>query len=891
MRKVVAIYVAILATAAGSAAAFDIDDLAVTATVTDTAFRNRFKIRAHVSGVDLATVGAHSMTLRFGDVVARVPENGFRRRGKNGFAWRGTALGVKRLSLNVKKSSLKVVGGGMALGDVEAPLVLAMGTGGGAMCGELTLTPTKTRARKTKLAGTGPLGPCEEGGGTTATATAPEVLITSPTAQPGTTTDAPTITIAGEAADDVGLASLAWSNDRGGSGSLPPSEVWSIPLVPLQAGDNRITVTATDTDGDVGSDVLDVVYNDDGIVFDGMPVADPGALTFGPRRLVSIGQAIAINPDLDPTSIELHAVADDGTTTLVGPMADDGNFASGDRIAGDGRYSGRASIDAAEIGTHRFRVSARTKSAPDSVAWSPTVDVEVTAPVSREALTNAIALADDAGAMLDELLAAGIGRDELLANLADLAYVHGATTIGLSPSGRSAWWLTGDGLLGGAIAVAPGDGGAAPLRARPAPRLASVPAALPAAGEAVQVGTRHALLVAPGSTDAGAAEIAAMLTGVDCPHFDVHAHTGTQAGAERFEDLDDEGIVVVASRGDVLFGGIGAAYRPEWEWHSAGAQVAVLTGTTLSPTNVGRWAQDLRLGRMAVMRGGAAAVLPAFVAHHSSGLPGSLVLLAIDNATANGTLASAFLQLGATTVLGFDGFVDPGFAHDRSIELFTALLGGATVGDVFVPGQTDGSTPPATYTMAGSPETSINTDVIVNGSFEFASGFLASVTGFDVVGDGHVVRNLGTWLPTRGERMALVSTGLGLTKAVGTFEQTVCIPPLPPGATKLTLSYDWNFFSEEFIEYCGSQFQDSFEVDFDETILQSTKIDDLCDVVVPDPIAFDRGDVYTTGWLSQAIDVTPFAGTTTSLQFGARDVGDSIYDSVILVDDVRLTFE
>jgi len=52
--------------------------------------------------------------------------------------------------------------------------------------------------------------------------------------------------------------------------------------------------------------------------------------------------------------------------------------------------------------------------------------------------------------------------------------------------------------------------------------------------------------------------------------------------------------------------------------------------------------------------------------------------------------------------------------------------------------------------------------------------------------------------------MALISTGLGFTTAAGSIAQPVCLPPLPPGATTWTLSYDWNFFSEEFLEFCGS---------------------------------------------------------------------------------------
>ena len=78
---------------------------------------------------------------------------------------------------------------------------------------------------------------------------------------------------------------------------------------------------------------------------------------------------------------------------------------------------------------------------------------------------------------------------------------------------------------------------------------------------------------------------------------------------------------------------------------------------------------------------------------------------------------------------------------------------------------------------------------------------------------------------------------------------------------------------------------------FGETSLQSTKVDDICGIVTPADVSFDKGGVYKTGWITQAVDVTALAGTTGVLKFGAEDVGDSIYDSVILVDRVRIVAE
>ena len=51
---------------------------------------------------------------------------------------------------------------------------------------------------------------------------------------------------------------------------------------------------------------------------------------------------------------------------------------------------------------------------------------------------------------------------------------------------------------------------------------------------------------------------------------------------------------------------------------------------------------------------------------------------------------------------------------------------------------------------------------------------------------------------------------------------------------------------------------------------------------------FDKGGVFKTGWRTQTVDVTALAGTSGALSFAARDVGDSIFDSAILIDRVRI---
>ncbi len=106
------------------------------------------------------------------------------------------------------------------------------------------------------------------GGGDTQ---APTVTIQEPTTAATYTTTTPTVVVGGQAVDDIEATQIHWSNDRGGSGtaaisSTVPSggltySLWSAIGIPLQSGDNTITVTAQDAAGNNGTDVITVTYN------------------------------------------------------------------------------------------------------------------------------------------------------------------------------------------------------------------------------------------------------------------------------------------------------------------------------------------------------------------------------------------------------------------------------------------------------------------------------------------------------------------------------------------------------------------------------------------------------------------------------------------------------
>jgi hypothetical protein len=888
------------------ARALTLEDVRVQATLVDGSAKDPFRIRGRLAGADLRAVVDGFALIRVGDLVGNAPAGGFRRRGRT-YTWRSYLYGVKRVTINVKKGTVDIVGGGVELGDFAGPVRLAIGTSKGVVCGTFDWAAAQvTHAlpsgrRGVRKTATGPLEPCfppPDG----LDHQAPSVFITSPTPLPGVASTSASVDLGGDAVDDIGVTGLTWSNDQGGGGSIASASSWSVAGIPLVPGDNRITVTASDAAGNVGSDVVTVTHNTNGIEFEGMPVSTPEAILMKDPASLTLRQKILSNPNLDPASVEvLHLTA--GGTTAVGVLQDTGNRQTGDDLPGDDVYSGVMGVVGGTNATEPeyFRVAARTTTQPDVVALSPVVMVSRIEPVPHDAVAAAITLADNARDLFTSLVGDGVDLDAALDEVVLLAKASGARAAGPAPGRLAAWWMTEDGLLGGMLGYDQGTrrGGAGPVpprpsatSARPHPVANATPSRISTWNE---VGSRRTIVLAPYFQDAEPLAVDGMLRAMQCPQYEVDTFVGSAADAERFKNLEEYGLVVVASHGDTLFDALGDAYPPEWDWKSTGGQAVLLTGTSLSSVNLRKWQTDLRMGRMAIFPGGVIGVLPSYFTQYSVRLPQSIVYMGACGSTATPSLSSALLERGAGAVLGFDAYVESSFAHQAGLDLFTKLLEGKSLAQAFTPGQQDGGTPPSTFMLDGSSALGLATGPIVNRSFEVQSGFLASVAGFTVSGDGRIIGNLGMTLPTDGARMALVSTGLGLTTQSGAFAQSVCLPPLPPGATQMRLEYDWNFFSEEFLEYCGSQYQDFFQVTFGSNVLHLTKVDDLCNdpgtVLVPADVSFDQGNVYMTGWRTQAVDVTPFAGTTDTLRFAAGDVGDSIYDTVILVDNVRLVVQ
>ncbi|HWQ32319.1 MAG TPA: BACON domain-containing carbohydrate-binding protein [Blastocatellia bacterium] len=86
---------------------------------------------------------------------------------------------------------------------------------------------------------------------------APAIVITSP-ATPTVTTTAGVLNVSGTASDNVRVSSVVWRTDRGATGTASGTTTWAAAGIPLAAGRNLITFTASDSTGNISTANLTV---------------------------------------------------------------------------------------------------------------------------------------------------------------------------------------------------------------------------------------------------------------------------------------------------------------------------------------------------------------------------------------------------------------------------------------------------------------------------------------------------------------------------------------------------------------------------------------------------------------------------------------------------------
>lgn len=288
------------------------------------------------------------------------------------------------------------------------------------------------------------------------------------------------------------------------------------------------------------------------------------------------------------------------------------------------------------------------------------------------------------------------------------------------------------------------------------------------------------------------------------------------------------------------------------------------------------------------------AIRAPFIRDLAGNFPNSVILNNSCESAMNPDLSDAFIGKGAKTYYGYTKVVNSNFCLKNADTIAKRLATDLkTTGEAFMAGS-DPQTPNAVFQINGSHDVHY-VDTLINGDFEFGK-----IDGWTKSGDGRVISQLSSVKPPGGSYMGIISTGLGFTTTSGSIFQTFRVTQ---GQTTLTVK--WNFLSEEFLEFIASKYQDYFQIVIkneagtenvllDRTIdglaaqFGATKLDPGSLISVSPDIVFDRGGVYMTGWQTSTFSISAYVGQKITIILRAGDVGDSIYDTAIVLDDITV---
>jgi len=179
-------------------------------------------------------------------------------------------------------------------------------------------------------------------------------------------------------------------------------------------------------------------------------------------------------------------------------------------------------------------------------------------------------------------------------------------------------------------------------------------------------------------------------------------------------------------------------------------------------------------------------------------------------------------------------------------------------------------------------------EAVFNGSFEIgdlsewsSTGTTSSFTGFKTASPQII--------PQHRKRMGYASTGPAGDGVAASLNQNFTIQS---GITSLPITFDYTFVTEEYPEWVGTIYDDSLKITLvapsgSEYTLAVESVNDSTFTSVSG-IDFPGGDntVGWTGWKEIAEDISVTEGSGT-YKIYITDAGDDIYDSVLLIDNIR----
>jgi len=727
----------------------------------------------------------------------------------------------------------------------------------------------------------------------------PVIQISTPTNYFSYATTQETIDLAGTAFDNRDIKSVTVKVNNSSPVTATGTTNWSLKDIALAKGDNIIVCEAKDKKGNSGTATIIVTRNTD-IDFTGHPTFSQSSF------FVSQAGYSVVRQTLTPVNCgvsEVQVARVDSNFEVIneiGQIYDDGDlYDHHDEILGDGTYSNKLSILENYAGQYYYRIVAYSDAKVAN--YSPLYKITV-----HEAITQ-----DDINKMLDNHagIAAALNASDAT-NLEQGAeklktWFEGRPGVTKAELVDGSLEVTYDtGIKGGVIFCETDENGYITTKggsATPARPNANIPLRKQTRGQ-------NALENAIANLNWNTAKVddADKIQDKDvliwAPYegvFDIDMRPSLQTIFEN----SDLGLNVVSLRNQqctvASLANLAEYGTVILDTHGASGE-HILTGELMNVVNI--WSHIFQILNNEVgffervtystvggfaQKGTVYSVRSAYIANLGGTMPNSLIFNGSCESSQTANLSNAFLGKGAKAYFGFSKIVSTSFCKAKADEIFQKMaVELKNNGKAFVAGQQDPFFSHATFTMNATTNELHYSFDLINGNFEFGN-----LSGWFREGDGRVITQLGDQQPTEGNFMGIISTGLGYTESSGSISQPFRVPD-----SVETLSIRWNFISEEFMEYVGSQYQDYLTISITDStgavhVIFHETIDSFVDyglVCCTPPISFDQGDCYMTGWRQLVHDISAFQGQVVRLRIACGDVGDSIYDSACLLDEITI---
>lgn len=721
---------------------------------------------------------------------------------------------------------------------------------------------------------------------------APFVIIQSPTSEPSYSTIDQYMTINGLAEDDRSLRSVRFKINNGDIYDAQGKDEWTADNIVLMEGDNTFVVYAEDESNNSSSDTLLITRNKY-LIFLGAPYSNPSGVFMNEATEVTISVQIFPNLNLIENSVELVRLdANNNEAEVIGPLYDDGNLQHGDEIKGDNIFSAKNTFTLDK--DTKYRVKAKTSENEGEVTgFSAVFSLKAYQPIDDSETEEILNTLEEAAEKLNEFIAGNDYEQTIELTKEWLESQPNVVSVNVSEGGYEILHSCGViSLIVINIERADGSftqGGYAPDTQKE--RKSTIPLRQQTTGE--------------NSSNQFCDEMDDVILDRDVLIWEPfqEAFSPQDKGEDlkkEFSESDFEFNVVhlknqectiasldnLTSYGFVFFDTHGI----DGKWLLTGE--LVVTGKY----ELLRQQHKVALSKKVAYKedwtgfsydsGFVYAVSDLLITGLKGSFPNSVIFNSSCNSLAYPYLSSAFFAKEAKVYLGVNNTVDADFMKTVSRQFVNNLVvdeDNAYDAYSWIPNKSDPKPPHALLVIRGKHEMHYSKD-LVNGDFE-----CGDLSGWTKLGDGRVITRLGNQFPTQGNFIGIISTGLGNTTASGQISQAFRVRE-----HQTNLHIKWNFFSEEFMEYVGSQYQDYFsviiELDGVQNVVFIRNIDAFANQYslsqVSPGIVFDKGDVYMTGWQEISLDITAYQKKDIILRLQIGDVGDSVYDSAVLLDEI-----